>query len=175
ALNDAAQLRLLGSLEARPPLPRATLIIRGVSSGQGAAALRRLATISTSLSGPAHSTGSAKKDALRRCITTRAIGTCECVVISLDTLISRRCKRKLATPRFFLKKCKACSQRPSRAPAALSCRRHKIARVATQSRRSHGALREFPGGSSLVDGDPFGRGEQARTLRGDALLRRLED
>jgi len=75
-------------------------------------------------------TGSAKKDALRRCITTRAIGTCECVVISLNTLISRRCKRKFAAPAVFLKKCRASTHprprsaawRPTRQPSAPSNR-----------------------------------------------------
>ncbi len=52
--GHVAQFGLLGSTEARRPLPRATLISLYLASIQGAAALRRIATISTSLSGPAH-------------------------------------------------------------------------------------------------------------------------
>ena len=57
----------------RPPRPRRR-VPRNTASGQGATALLGIATISTSLSGPAPSRQragrTAKKDALRRCITT---------------------------------------------------------------------------------------------------------
>ncbi len=53
-LQNVAQIRLLGSIICRPPLPRTSRMRWVVMSGQGAMALHRKATISTSLSGPAH-------------------------------------------------------------------------------------------------------------------------
>src|SRR6185312_4272262 len=120
-------------------------------------------------------TGSAKKDALRRCITTRAIGTCECVVISLDTLISRRCKRKFAAPWVFLKKCHPSSDRALAQLLVASASAGKSPKLCRCAAGKAAARLDGEYGSSLVDGDSLGRGQQKGTLCRYALLRRLED